>query len=1314
MCSSTGTCTCDNEWTGALCDVNTPDPCGDTVGDAIVDACEASGGAHNTMPAAKCDAACAEEFTLFYADCLADDVPGGDPSTDFYNLCLDALPVPPSTPAAPTLSVSSSSKIVVSWTAPQSNYLITEYNLEYRTTAGTVWESENTASTSFAVNGLDTNVMYTFRVSAYSDYGWSDVSTDAQATTLPSKPGQPRNLAAPIVSSSSITLSWDPPLLTGGYDVDRYLVQAAQQVAGTTVWGKVWEGLAVTVVLSNLNPSTTYYYRVMCKTTPYTDATSLDSYGPVSSDLAVTTSQPAPPAAPSVTFGTITHESIVCQWAKPYVASAASLPALEYELTSEGDGVRLIQYTGTELSYAVSGLTAASKYEFRTRVRFTGGSWSSSSAFTASTTFATVPGAPSAPVSSTVTDSSIRITWTAPADDGGSSISAYRVCGFATDCTKASIGATSYTATQLSTGTPYAFTVQAMNGRGWGDLSNSTTISTLAQTPSISSLVASGGTTDKEFNADDQITVSFDLDTNQVAVATKANIDALFSFSVSIGDDYTGTWTSTNTTVITITDPGTATPQIGKLTVSVQVSANLKNAAETSGPCGSHSGRIIGNWGSISLGDYIDLASSVVGSEDNDLAVVASLDEALTATDYTLVCTVYEGQLTLQTGSTIEVGPTQVLTLTGSVSSINSQLLKLVYRGLEDSSASDALTLDLNSGDVFMDSKSQSISLSPVNDAPTIARPQTFLAAEDTFTKVSGVSVADVDNSGTEKTQISVSLWSAGSLKYTQRVSDLVSFPGYGVATGYGTLTLSGTVAQVNSALASLHYQNPSGKSSPQSIIIEASDDSLSAESRSIAVSTPCANLRKPSALSVVWTDEVNAVELTFSHDLTLDAEQVNCASIFDASTLTAFGSGVKCKSLDSRTFKVDLPYGSTLAATADVSVLGGFKRCATGQTSQSAQLQLALPANPPLPVAVLSAPSTIGLCDDLALDASASYNLLGREGVFVWSSAPSILGSYASGTDMITVSAFDMEVGVSYTFCVSVQNFLGTTSKSSCVTVTKSGLQVPSVSILGEQARSVDPSTTVSAEAEALLSACLQGSERVLFEWTASPAVDLGRFQFSRVLSISPDTFVGGSTYTLTVSATMESDSTLTSTAMVTVEALATPPVAVIIGSTQQISKTDALEVDASASESHDGVLEFFWMCTIPDLPGENCFDANTGDVLALSDAPILSLPAASLNTGSYEFTVEVVSSGGYDIASQVVNVVPTVSLKIKIGRHSNGGHRAAEALRLYPRSVKVKVFLSSGQLRAWISPATPTGSWSFLQVPSLLAPRTSSERPS
>lgn len=133
--------------------------------------------------------------------------------------------------------------------------------------------------------------------------------------------------------------------------------------------------------------------------------------------------------------------------------------------------------------------------------------------------------------------------------------------------------------------------------------------------PTITSVVADDpDDADAVYGDGDTITVAFSENTNQIAAATKANLDAIFISNQSLGADYTGSWSTADTLVITVADSTGATPPtVGGLVLTFQAGNGVKNAAGTSADSVGFSPTITGDWGEgimvLSRDEIIDPAN---------------------------------------------------------------------------------------------------------------------------------------------------------------------------------------------------------------------------------------------------------------------------------------------------------------------------------------------------------------------------------------------------------------------------------------------------------------------------------------------------------------------------------------------------------------------------------------------------------------------------------------------------------------------------------------------------------------------------------
>ena len=166
----------------------------------------------------------------------------------------------PATPPPPTnitVTGSSTSSITISW-SPVSGatgyYIYRGYdNSPTFTKAGTQ------SSTSFTDNGLSSNIVYLYRVSAYNSAGESAQSESVAAfTTLPA----PTNVYAEATSSSSIWISWYPV-----YGIEEEIeYEIYRGLSPSTSPESCQDNMSSFSTFYNdtgLSPNTTYYYVIV-------------------------------------------------------------------------------------------------------------------------------------------------------------------------------------------------------------------------------------------------------------------------------------------------------------------------------------------------------------------------------------------------------------------------------------------------------------------------------------------------------------------------------------------------------------------------------------------------------------------------------------------------------------------------------------------------------------------------------------------------------------------------------------------------------------------------------------------------------------------------------------------------------------------------------------------------------------------------------------------------------------------------------------------------------------------------------------------
>jgi predicted phage tail protein len=334
--------------------------------------------------------------------------------------------------------------------------------------------------TSTSVTGLTNGTTYYFWI--VDGKPPNAVSNMASATPV-AMPGAPAGLTA-TPGNARVALSWAAPASAGGSPVTSYDVYAAT-AADFEGSAKVAEVTGTAVVLVGLVNGTTYYFRV----------TAVNGVGEGPASGEVTAVPVTVPGAPTGLTATPGNAQVALSWAAPASGGEAISGYIIYQGTSPGGetgtpgGGLLV----TATSYKVTGLVNGITYYFRvTAVNAAGQSPPSEEASatlppivppSTPASSATTPTAPAsaststpafaAPTGLTATagDTQVRLSWTAPASDGGSPVISYKVYiatapGVQESAAISNTKSTGGTVTGLVNDTVYYFMVTAVNAAG--------------------------------------------------------------------------------------------------------------------------------------------------------------------------------------------------------------------------------------------------------------------------------------------------------------------------------------------------------------------------------------------------------------------------------------------------------------------------------------------------------------------------------------------------------------------------------------------------------------------------------------------------------------------------------------------------------------------------------------------------------------------------------------------------------------------------------------------------------------------------------
>jgi titin len=400
--------------------------------------------------------------------------------TGTYTSATSAL-VPATTPGAPTsvVGTAGNTQVSLTWTTPASTggSVITDYVVQFSSNGGSTWSTfaDGTSTSTLAtVTGLTNGTSYVFQIAAVNVAGTGSYSTESNAATPATTAGAPTSVSA-VIGAASATVSWTAPASNGGAAITDYVIQFS---ANSGSWATFADGTSTSssATVTGLTNGTNYTFRVAA-----VNSAGTGTYSTASSSVTPVTTPGAPTSAAASTGA----RQATISWTAPTSNGGSSITnyAIQFSTDAGSNFSTQILTGSTSTSYVYTGLTAGTAYVFRVAaITSVGqGGWSSN---TSSLTIQDQAGAPTSVIG---VDGVGRVvlSWTAPASNGGASISDYTIRFSANSGSSWSTftdgvsAATSATVTGLTNGTSYIFQVAAVNTWGTGSYSASSS----AQTP---------------------------------------------------------------------------------------------------------------------------------------------------------------------------------------------------------------------------------------------------------------------------------------------------------------------------------------------------------------------------------------------------------------------------------------------------------------------------------------------------------------------------------------------------------------------------------------------------------------------------------------------------------------------------------------------------------------------------------------------------------------------------------------------------------------------------------------------------------------
>ena len=396
-------------------------------------------------------------------------------------------------PTAPggVSAVGGDQQATVSWTPANSNGSpLTGYTVTPIGPGGPLTSlAVSAASTSTVVTGLANGMSYTFSVTAANAVGTSAAATGGSVTPA-TVAGAPTGVTA-TGGDQQASVFWTAPTSDGGSPITGYTVTPIGP--GGPLTPVVVDANTTGTVVTGLTDGTSYTFDVTADNGVGSSVVaSSGSVTPAAPPVSATA--PTAPGSPAAVVGPTAGEATV-SWAAP--ADGGS-PITSYTV-SELSGSTVLNtwdLPATTTSQVVTGLTGGSAYSFTIVANNAVGA--SAAATTSAITAAAAPGPVSA-VTATAGNTQATVTWTAPADDGGSSITSYTVTpiGPGGPLTPVTVTAptTTATVTGLTNGVSYTFSVTATNAYGTSTPVSSAAVVSLAVHPDTAYTVKQGSVT---------------------------------------------------------------------------------------------------------------------------------------------------------------------------------------------------------------------------------------------------------------------------------------------------------------------------------------------------------------------------------------------------------------------------------------------------------------------------------------------------------------------------------------------------------------------------------------------------------------------------------------------------------------------------------------------------------------------------------------------------------------------------------------------------------------------------------------------------
>ncbi len=383
---------------------------------------------------------------------------------------FDSIKISPTAPAAPSslnATAISSNRIDLSWTdnsggSTTNNETAVEIERSTDNVTFTPLTPAAADATSYQSTGLSENTTYYYRIRATNVGGASSYTSVSSATTPLASPTAPSSLSATAASASQINLSWTD----NSSNETGFLIETSTD--GTTFSTLTTTAAdATSYSNSGLSAGSRYYYRVSAVRT-----------GATSSSTISANTYTLPPAPSGASANATSWSTVAVSWSDGTGETG-------YRIERSADGSTGWTSAGTVAQNATSfndtGRSASTTYYYRVFATNTSGDSAASSVVSAATPAFSL-NAPSSLNTSSVTSTTIDLSWTDNSSDETGFKIERKTGTNGTWALRDTVGAgiATYHDTGLSPTTQYFYRVYAYNGGGNSANSSEATATTSA------------------------------------------------------------------------------------------------------------------------------------------------------------------------------------------------------------------------------------------------------------------------------------------------------------------------------------------------------------------------------------------------------------------------------------------------------------------------------------------------------------------------------------------------------------------------------------------------------------------------------------------------------------------------------------------------------------------------------------------------------------------------------------------------------------------------------------------------------------------